>query len=121
MPVGSLTSGESGLDDNLKKALKSAVFPQIIFSLTEYEVTAAKDPQAAFGLLLHGDVTVAGSTHLVAVTVQAFVKGDRVELKGQVALTMSQFKVTAPVLFLGTIKTADAVTIGFDLTVQSSP
>lgn len=118
IPVAKLTSGEDGLDKNLRKVLDADKHPDITFAMHGYQVKPTKDPKASFGLLLHGTLTVAGTSKPADVVAQAFTAGTSLRVTGQVPLTMSTFEVKAPVLFLGTLKTSDAVSVGFDLTLS---
>ena len=123
IPVASLKSGEKGLDENLRRALHAEKFPTIVFTVTSVQAAPGGAPELS--LALQGKLSVAGVARDLTVHAKASGAGDVVRLTGAQALKMSDFGVVPPVLMLGTIKTADALSIRFDLyarrRVESDP
>jgi polyisoprenoid-binding protein YceI len=112
--VGAFTSGESGLDENLRKALRASKTPFIHFHLSSYQLTAPS-AGSSFGLLLHGTLSVAGVEKPVDVPAQVFAKASGLSVTGVLPLRMTDFKVDPPVLMLGMIRCKDAVAVKFEL------
>lgn len=104
------------MDNNMQKALKAKSHPNITYSLTK--VNSITQKAGVYTLETEGKLTIAGTTNTVALSVTGKVTGNEVNFKGSKKLKMSDFKVEAPVLFLGTLKTDDNVTIAFDATFQ---
>jgi polyisoprenoid-binding protein YceI len=114
IPVNGLKSGESGLDKNMYKALKSNSTPQIQFVLTHYETS----PAAADGSLpfkATGSLSIAGTQKEVVLTGTAHPVPEMLVMEGQYTLLMSDYGIKPPTLLLGTIKVADPVVIHFHL------
>jgi hypothetical protein len=114
LPVKTLSSGESGLDKNMWKALKADTAPTIAFRLT-----SSRGPDAG-ALQVSGRLSVAGVEKAVDVPVKAVLVGGDVNLTGTFELKMSDFGVQPPVLLAGTIKTADAIKVTFELVLHRS-
>ena len=113
--AGAFSSGESGLDENFRKALQARKHPFLRFVLASYEVTPPA-AGASFGLMLHGKLSVAGVDKAIDVPAQAFVLSDgSLRVTGALPLRMIDFKVEPPVLMLGMIRCKDEVTVRFDL------
>ena len=108
--VGALSSGETGLDENLRKALKADAHPLITFNMQSFDVKDASN------FILHGKLEVAGVARDIALPVGVANRDGALHFTGKVPLRMTDFEVQPPVLMLGTLKTADAVDVGYDLT-----
>ena len=115
IPVKSLTSGESGLDDNLRKALHADRNPTIEFRMTSYAVIPPATQGAAAALKLKGTLEVAGVTRDTEIDVDVNSIAGGLRITGSKVLSMADFKVEAPVLMLGMLRTGDKVTIHLDL------
>jgi polyisoprenoid-binding protein YceI len=118
VPVEKLTSGERGLDANLRKALKANRYKEIRFRMERYEVLPGAEGTSAPTLLLHGRLSVAGVERSIEVGVAGTRVGDGIRFKGSKSLLMTDYGVKPPTLMLGAIKTADLVTVTFELTLQ---
>ena len=111
LPVTSLKSGKGGLDKNLYKALNAEKNPTITFVMKTYDVSATGDA------VITGDVTVNGVTKAVKADARMTAAGtDGLKAVGSTALKMTDFGVKPVTALLGTIRTADAITVTFDLT-----
>jgi polyisoprenoid-binding protein YceI len=118
IPVSSLKSGEGGLDKNMLKAMNADKFPEILYKLVSYE-----PPKTGDGGVLKtkttGELTIAGKTKTVAIDMEFEPGPDGLRVRGAYQLKMSDYGITPPKLFLGTIKTRDPVTIRFDLSLNA--
>lgn len=115
VPVTSLKSKESGLDDNAYKALKAADNPDIIFTL--------KSEKVADGVMTaKGDLTIAGVTQKVTLTPTVEVKDGSVHLTGVQKLKMTDYQITPPSvsLLVTSITCTDEIAIHYDVTFASS-
>lgn len=117
--VTGLKSGKDGLDKNMYKALLSDKHPEIRFILRTYKVGAPGDT-AGTTIEAVGMLTVAGVEHEVTLPAIARREGDALRLTGRTELLMSRFGIKPPKMMLGTIKTADKVTIHIDLVVAAA-
>jgi polyisoprenoid-binding protein YceI len=97
------------MDKNMCKALQTEKYPSITFIGTK--VT----PVLSSSFNAEGKLTIAGTTKTVNLTVarKKNSNGDWV-FTGTKALKMTDFNVEPPVLLLGTLKTADDITITFE-------
>jgi hypothetical protein len=118
VPVDKLTSGERGLDANMRKALQGKRYKEIRFRMDSYELLAGAKGTSAQTLLLHGRLSVAGAERRIDVGVVGTPIGDGIRFKGSKSLLMTDYGVKPPTLMLGAIKTADLVTVKFELTLQ---
>ena len=118
LPVTKLSSGDSGLDHNMYKTLKSSKFPTIRFQMNSYKVLPGTKPGVAFLARATGDLTIAGVTRPVTLDLDGKSAKGGLYLTGAKALRMSDFGIKPPTFFLGTLKVADDVTVGFGLQVQ---
>jgi polyisoprenoid-binding protein YceI len=117
VPVAALKSGESGLDKNLRKALKEDTAPVIRFTLVDYKTEESKD-----GSLLvkaHGRLAIAGVEKDAVVEATCRFGPGEVAVTGAKDVLMSDFGIKPPVLMLGAIKTADKVVVRFDMKLKA--
>ncbi|MBS2023773.1 MAG: YceI family protein [Deltaproteobacteria bacterium] len=119
VPAAGLTSGEDGLDDNMRKALKAGPFPSIVFHIDTYEALPPTADSELMKLDLHGTLTIAGVARPVDVIAQVSRATSGVRIQGSKLVRMTDFKVEPPVLMFGAIKTADQVEVKFELVLRS--
>lgn len=114
VPVNSLKSEHTGMDDNAYKALKAKANPNITLKLTSSSVAADGSIKA------QGQLTIAGVTKVVDLTAKATTTngGKSVAIKGSKALNMTDFGVTPPSFMMGAMKTGNAVTITYEFTLH---
>ncbi|MEH0154645.1 YceI family protein [Limibacter armeniacum] len=108
IPVKSLKSGKSGMDDNTYKALKESKNPNIIFELTS--PVEVSNGQAE----ISGNLTIAGKTQPVKISSK--VNGNT--FAGSFVTKMTEFGVDPPKAMMGTIKTGDDITLQFEVTFK---
>lgn len=112
VPVKSLKSGKSAMDDNTYKALKAKDHPTISYKLEK--VISAKPSSDGFDLRTSGLLTIAGTTKTIEMPVKAnTVNG--IQFTGETTFNMSDYGVDPPTALFGTIKTGDKVTIKFNV------
>jgi len=112
--VANLSSGESGLDKNAWKALKTTQFKNIVYKLT----SAAVSPQSGNKYLLktNGNLTIAGVTKPITMDVECVVSTDGgIICTGTHQLNMTDYAVNPPKFMLGAMTTGDAVTLSFTM------
>ncbi|HVV50246.1 MAG TPA: YceI family protein [Polyangia bacterium] len=119
-PVEKLTSGDSGLDKNMWKALKSAEFKTIRFRADNFQILPADVRGATFRLAMRGALTVAGVTRPVAIEADGFGAPGGVRIAGSTSLRMTDYAVKPPTFMLGAIRTANEVVVKFDMELRAS-
>ena len=120
VPVTGLKSGKDGLDKNMYKALKAETNPEIRFHLSGYQVAAAATAGET-RIDAKGALKIAGVEREVPITATLVRDGEAVRLRGNVPLLMTQFGIKPPTMMMGALKTADAVTVSFDLLLGTTP
>jgi polyisoprenoid-binding protein YceI len=106
LAVADLKSGESGLDKNAYKALKTATIT--------YKLSSATINNGI--IKTHGSLTIAGVTKEVVIEVHAVVNADEtITCTGSEKLNMTDYGVKPPKFMLGAMKTGDAITLDFTL------
>jgi polyisoprenoid-binding protein YceI len=114
LAVADLKSGESGLDKNAYKALKSNDYKSITYK--QISVTISPDKGNKFLVRTHGNLTIAGVTKEVTIDVYAVVNADEtITCIGSEKLNMTDYQVKPPKFMLGAMKTGDAITLDFTL------
>lgn len=116
VPVADLTSGEKGLDKNMRKAMKAEKFPEVVYDLGAAGVAASS---GALTASTTGQLTIAGEKREIAMRLAVVPAGDAVAVRGAYELKMSDFGIEPPKLMMGAIKVKDAVTVRFDLTIKT--
>lgn len=114
VPVQSLKSGKSGMDDNAYKALKEKQHPVIHYDLVRVK-NQHKVGAKTLQLTTVGDLTVAGKTRRLSIPIKAELLDKGVAFSGSVRFKMSSFNVKAPSFMFGSVTTGDEVTIKFTL------
>ena len=119
LPAESLKSGHGMMDKNTYKALKTDKNPSISFVLASGNVTA----QGGNNYLLKGTgkLTIAGTTLLtdLIVTMKYNPVDKSFYCSGTKSFKMSEYGVKPPTVMMGTIKTGDAISIAYNLTIKS--
>lgn len=119
MTTNSIKSSKgSTMDNNMYKELKAKAYPNMTYSLTK--VTSISQKGGVYYLETEGKLTIAGTTNTIAMSVTGKVNGNEITFKGSKKLKMTDYKVEPPVMFLGTLKTDDNVTITFETTFANA-
>ncbi len=113
IPVNSFVSEKDGLKKKMLETIKAAKHPDITFRMLSYSVELAADGRAA--VLATGALTVAGVEQTVDLKLDVEEAPGGIRIKGGRDLSMKDFGIKAPTMFMGMLKTNDKVTITFDL------
>lgn len=119
IPVRSLKSYMTAMDEVMQEHMKMKQFPRIEYRLSELVVKEApKDAKAPVACDTKGDLIVSGVTNTISFPV-TITRVDQDKLKitsGKIDLKMTSFKIEppAPKLGVGMIKTGDDVKISFE-------
>ena len=108
IPVNSFTSEKDGLKKKMLETMKADKHPFITFALTDYTVDGAV-------VRANGTLTVAGVTQPVDVELNVKETPAGLQIAGTRTLSMKDFGIKAPTMFMGMLKTNDQVTIKFEL------
>ncbi|UPT75279.1 MAG: YceI family protein [Elusimicrobiota bacterium] len=117
IPAAGLESGDKKLDKNMRKAMKAEEFPEVVYTLSKYELAKAAD--GALTATTTGELTIAGVTKSVALSLVLIPGDGSVAVRGSHDLLMSDYGIAPPKLMMGTIKVRDAVTVRFDLILKT--
>lgn len=118
VPVIKIKSGNSVMDKNTYKALKEDDYHNITYNMIK--VTNVYKDNSQYVLSTIGNLTIAGKTKEMPIKMIAKVNNGSVNLTGKVSFKMTDFNVTPPELFMGTLKTGDDITVEFNLLYQKS-
>lgn len=99
--------------ENLQEALDAEKYANIKFTLTSATVVSSDANNAK--VKVTGKLNIHGVEKTNTFEVTLAKKASGMDIKGVSAFKMSEFGVKPPTMFLGTIKTGDALKIGFDL------
>jgi len=118
IPVRSIKSGKSSMDDVMHDAMHEKEFPKIFYHLKELTLKATpKSAEGPFEFDSVGELAVSGKTNQIKMPVrmEKIDKGT-VKTSGNTTLKMTSFgiKPPAPKLALGLIHTDDDVKITFE-------
>lgn len=117
IPVHSIKSGESGMDNKTYEAFNDKKYPTITFKLVE--VTSLQIKGDDIDATVTGNLTMAGATRRISFkTSGKNTKPGAYEFKGSIALKMTDFKMKPPTAMLGVMKVGDAVTLKYDISVE---
>ncbi len=113
VPVAGLDCANGTMNEHMRKALKAADNPQLIFELIDYEIS---EPDA---IKLNGNLTLAGRALPVEITgTIAEAEGGLVRVSASKQIKMTDWGIKPPTLMLGTLKVRDPVTIGLDILLK---
>jgi YceI-like domain len=117
IPVHNLKSGESSMDSRAYTAMKADKFGVITFVSQSAVIVPAQNSQ--FQIRSTGSMTIAGVAQQVALTANCQVNADgSVVCSGSTSLKMTDYQIKPPSFMLGALKTGDALTINFSLTLK---
>jgi hypothetical protein len=118
VPVKDLKSGEDGLDEKMRDALKADDNPNITYVLSKVDSVVYKNQsKTEFTMNTEGTLTVAGKSKNIDMKVDGNINGNNIIFKGEKKLLMTDFGVDPPTMFFGVLKTGNEVTIDFDVTL----
>jgi hypothetical protein len=117
IPVHNLKSGESSMDSRAYTAMKADKFAAITYASASTVILPGKNGQ--FQIRSTGNLTIAGTTQLVVVTADCQSNPDgSITCSGSQQIKMTDYQIKPPSFMLGALKTGDALTINFSLTLK---
>ncbi len=117
IPVRTLKSGKSPMDNIMHAAMKQPLHPQIKYRLTELTLKETpKNAEAPWEFDSKGELVVAGVTNQVAFPVTMTRTDKAIKTTGSTSVKMTSFGIQppAPAVALGLIKTGDDVKLTFE-------
>ncbi len=122
IPVLSIDSGKGKMDKKMRKLLKADDYPEIIFELTNLEVTASPETgKAQVQLKTLGNVKVAGVEKTIALEVIGNLEPNgTIRFAGSKKLLMTDFNIKPPTMFFGRLKTGNEITVYFEIALIPS-
>ena len=122
IPVLSIDSGKGKMDKKMRKLLKADDHPEIIFELTNLEVTASPETgKAQVQLKTMGNVKVAGVEKTIALEVIGNLEANgTIRFTGSKKLLMTDFNIKPPTMFFGRLKTGNEITVYFEIALIPS-
>jgi hypothetical protein len=118
VPVDQLSSGEKGLDANMRKALKGDRYKQIRFQMDSYDVLASTAGTTTLAVTLHGRLSLAGVERKIDVVAAGVRVRDGLTISGSKDLLMTDYQIKPPTMMLGAIKTKNLITVKFNATLE---
>jgi polyisoprenoid-binding protein YceI len=114
--ANNLVSEKSMMTNKAHEALKAEKQPEIKFEQTgTLEISGNQNGTYTIA----GNLTIAGKTKPVEIALNTNTNSQKkVSVSGNTTLKMTDFDVEPPTVMFGTIKTADEVTINFNLTLK---
>lgn len=114
IPVTGLKSSEGLLNTRAYKAMKAETHKNIIFKLSSAVVTPQGNNQ--YAVKASGQLTISGVTREVTLQATSQIQPDRtIIITGSKKMKMSEFGIAPPSFMFGALKTADDITIDFNL------
>jgi polyisoprenoid-binding protein YceI len=117
MEVASIKSEKgSTMDNKTQEALKAKQHPNITF--TQARLQSLTRQGNTYILVLVGQLEVAGARKTITLRATGSPQGAQWQFGGEMPLKMTDFKVDPPTAMLGAMRTADDVTIKFNVTMS---
>lgn len=114
LPVSTLKSGKSAMDNKAYSALDAKANPNIYYELTEIvEIGEGK-------LRAKGQLSIAGHTKLISMKVGYKVSEGVVTFTGEHPLTFKEYNLEPPTAVFNTIKTGNELKISFTAHFKSA-
>ncbi|TYA86832.1 YceI family protein [Seonamhaeicola marinus] len=115
-PVEKMESGRGPImNSKIKKALKSAENPNVIYNSTENKITSVTDD--SFVLESKGTIKLAGIEKPLEVTFNGTFNSSlsTISFKGSKGVTFSMFDIVKPTAFFGKLQTKDDLNVTFNV------
>ena len=116
VPTEKLDCRNGTMNEHMRKALKVAQFPTVVFKVNGYELAKATDGVA---VTLNGTLTLGGVEK--PITVNALAKAGEngtLLVSGTQEVRMTEFGLKPPTLMLGTMKVDERIKVGFDVILK---
>jgi hypothetical protein len=112
-----LTSGESGLDENMRKALSAGQYHEIRFRMDSYQSQPGAEA-GALALRIKGRLQIAAVEKPIEIDAVAVTDGQAMHVTGTKELLMTDYGVKPPKFMLGAMSVRDPVTVHLDLRLE---
>ena len=122
IPVKTILSGNSSMDENMYEALDAEDNPNIIFTLLRSDSTLKQTTKLTDSTIqLRGTLSVAGKKQIIDLPIKV-KRGDNgiVTVHGNKILLMSDYGIKPPTFMLGILKTGNEVSVEFDVTLKGT-
>ena len=86
--------------------------------MESYDVRPPAAGGAVFTVVLHGELSLAGVERMIEIEAIGVRVGAGIRLTGSKDLLMTDYHIKPPTMMLGTIKTANLITVRFDATLR---
>ena len=115
--VKSIKSGEKLMDTKTYETFHADKYPMITFKMTDASSLQVNGNDIS--VTVTGNLTMGGATKKIAIKATGkILKPGVYQFKGNVALKMTDFKMSPPTAMLGVMKVGDAVTLKYDVTFE---
>jgi hypothetical protein len=120
IPVKEFRCGNRVMESDMSRALKADRHPNVEFSFRELRGGVRHDLDTGlYHATVVGDLTLAGVTRRIEVTVSAQrLSRSAFRIRAVLPLRMTDFEVTPPSAPFGAIRARDNLTVRFDLTLR---
>ena len=120
VPIRTLRCGNSVMERDMNRALKSGQYPTIDFRLVELRSGVQHDiDRNVYRARIAGELVLAGSRREVVLVVTAQrIARDRFRVRAELPLRMTDFGITPPTALFGMVKAGDELVVRFDMMLQ---
>lgn len=116
VPVEQLDCRNGTMNEHMRKALKAAQHPTVVFRVDGYELARSTDGVA---VTLNGTLTLGGVEKPITVNAQAKPgENGTLLVSGTREVRMTEFGLKPPTLMLGTLKVDERIKVGFDVILK---
>jgi polyisoprenoid-binding protein YceI len=116
----SLMSGRSGMDKNTNKALNTDKYKEITYRHKKLN-SIEKQSGNTYKIKTTGSLMIAGKAKDINLVLNLEQVANRLVLKGEYQLNMTDYGVEAPTAMFGTIKTGEEVVVKFEIHFNKYP
>jgi len=122
IPVDAIECHKDRMNRNLREAMPSNEYPNIVFLLETADVAPLPDSAGTWmNVDATGELVNSGTRKQITLPVKAQRMGDgRLRFVGSTTYKMSAYGVEPPTVMFGTIKIGDEITINFDVVAAPS-
>lgn len=117
IPVDAIECNKDRMNRNLREAMSSNKYPNILFLLEAADVTPLPDSAGTWmNVDATGELMISGTRKQITLPVKAQRLDDGTfRFVGSTTFDMSSYGVDPPTVMFGTIKTGNEITINFDV------
>lgn len=113
----SLKSEHESMDKRTYKTMKADQYPKVTYKLSSATITAVQKNK--FTIKATGDLTIAGVTQTIVMTINAVTNSDNtITCTGSENIKLTDYKIDPPSFMLGAMKVKNDLTIQFNLTYK---